>query len=192
VIATRQVNEEVLFTTRELTTVTSEDIAWLKAQATLTRRKRIRLCAHPDPAASVHEMLIVHPKDAYVRPHKHLDKDESLHLIEGMVTTVIFEDDGSIGDVIPMGEYGSGRPFYYRLVGSVYHTLLIGSAVVVFHEAIRGPFRKTDMVLAPWAPEEEDVPAVKDFLDRLRETVEGRLASARHGSPALNARTSVR
>ena len=168
---TRIVNEEILFTTQDLTTVSHRDIARLKAQAATTRRGRIRLCAHPSVESAVHEMLIVHPKGAYVRPHKHVKKDESLHLIEGTITVVMFSEDQSVRDVIPMGEYGSGRTFYYRLAGDVYHTLLIDSDVVVFHEATSGPFQKSDMVIAPWAPEEHDLSAVQRFLDDLRERV---------------------
>jgi len=167
----RIVNEEVLFTTQDLTTVSRRDIEHLKAQAAKTRRGRIRLCAHPSVESAVHEMLIVHPKGAYVRPHKHVKKDESLHLIEGTITVVIFHEDQSVRDVISMGEYGSGRTFYYRLAGDVYHTLLIDSDVVVFHEATSGPFQKSDMVIAPWAPEENDLPAVRQFLDDLREQI---------------------
>lgn len=181
-----------MFTKRPFTLVTPEDIEWLKARARLTRRKRMRLCVHRNLSAGVHEMLIIQPKGAYVRPHKHVGKEESFHLIEGEVTVVIFGDDESVRETIPMGTFASGKPFYYRMPADVYHTVLIDSGVLVYHETTSGPFRKADMVSALWAPEEEDVPAVKDFLDRLRETVEGKLASARHGSPALSARDSVR
>ena len=46
-----------------------------------TNRKRIRICAHPSSKNAVHDMLIVHFRDTYVRPHKHLNKDETFHLI---------------------------------------------------------------------------------------------------------------
>ncbi len=168
----RQVSEEVLVTTQDLTTVSRQDIERLKDWSRRTRRGRIRLCAHRDLDASVHEMLIVHPKGAYVRPHKHAGKEESLHLIEGAITVVIFADDQSVRTVIPMGEYGTGRAFYYRLAADIYHTLLIESEHVVFHEATSGPFRKADMVIAPWAPAEEDQPAVERFLQMLSGQVE--------------------
>ena len=74
-------------------------------------RSRIRLCAHPDVNDTLHEMLIVHEKGTYVRPHKHLNKTESVHIIEGSVDVVIFDDDGNITDVIQMGDYKSGRNF---------------------------------------------------------------------------------
>jgi len=174
-IETRRFNEEVLFTAQDLTIVSAQEIAWLKEQAAKTRRGRIRLCAHRETDAPVHEMLIVHPGGAYVRPHKHLNKEESLHLIEGFVTLVVFNDDRSVRQVVPMGAYASGRSFYYRLAANRYHTLLIESDVVVFHEAIRGPFSPADMLIAPWAPDEDDVPAVKQFLEQIREEAHARV-----------------
>ena len=171
-LETRQVSEEVLFTTQDLTRVTSQDIETLKQRALQTRRRRIRLCAHQDVSAAVHEMLIIHAKDAYVPPHKHVGKEESLHLIEGVINVLIFGEDQSVRDVIPMGDYASGRTFYYRLAGDVYHTLLIESAFAVFHEATSGPFRKADMVVAPWAPAEDDLRAITRFQEGLRELVD--------------------
>ena len=89
-------------------------------------------------------MLIVHERGAYVRPHKHPAKTESTHIIEGLVDVVLFEDDARIERVISMGDYASGRAFYYRMDVPVFHTLIIRSDVLVFHETTNGPFeRKT-------------------------------------------------
>lgn len=170
-----------MFTTTPFTLVTPEDIEWLKARARLAPRKRMRLCVHRDLSDPVHEMVIVQPKGAYVRPHKHVGKEESFHLIEGAVTVVLFGDDEAVRDVIPMGTLASGKPFYYRMPADVYHTVLIDSEMLVYHEAAAGPFRKADLVPAPWAPTEEDAPAVKAFLDRLRATIEDKLVCARRG-----------
>ena len=168
---TWQLSEEVLFTRRRFTTVTRDDLELLKDQASRTRRKRIRLCAHPDVTAAVHEMFIVQPQGAYVRPHKHRGKDESFLLIEGAATVVVFGEDQAVQEVIPMGTVASGRPFYHRMPADVYHTVLIESEVVVYHEATSGPFRKADMVAAPWAPQEEDEAAVSRFMADLQESV---------------------
>ena len=169
VIHTRQFSEEVLFTTRDLTVIRQSDIAWLKERATQTPRKRIRLCAHRDLDDVTHEMFIVQPRGAYVKPHKHVGKEESFHLVEGSVSVVVFNDDQSIREMISMGPYGSDKPFYHRMPAGVYHTVLIESDVVVYHETASGPFRKADMVTAPWAPGESELVEVERFLNRLRE-----------------------
>ena len=110
-------------------------------------------------------MLIVHEKDCYVRPHMHVNKTESFHIIEGTVDIIIFDEDGQIKDIIPMGDYGTGRKFFYRLPHSCYHTLLIQSEVLVFHEITNGPFRPDDTVWALWAPEETDENAVSQYME---------------------------
>jgi cupin fold WbuC family metalloprotein len=155
---------EVRYATDAVVVVGAADVALLKQDAANNARRRIRLCAHHGVDNPLHEMLIVHTNDTYVRPHKHLGKSESFHVIEGDVDVVLFEDDGRVSEMIRMGAFASGRPFFYRIAAPVYHTLLIRSEVLVFHETTGGPFRRADTVFAPWAPEDGDVPAVSRFL----------------------------
>jgi cupin fold WbuC family metalloprotein len=116
-------------------------------------------------------MLIVHERGAYVRPHKHTGKTESAHIIEGLVDVVMFDDSGRIESVIRMGDYASGRIFYYRMAIPVFHTLIIRSDVLVFHETTNGPFDRGDAVFAPWAPEDSDVNFVNTFMADLDDKV---------------------
>ena len=95
-------NDEVYFSGENITKVSQKEIDFLKEKARQNIRKRVRLCSHMDVNDSVHEMIIVHAKDCYVPPHKHLKKSESFHLIEGELDVVIFDDDGRISDVIEM------------------------------------------------------------------------------------------
>lgn len=155
---------EVKYATGAVVTVDGRDVSQLKDDASKNARRRIRLCAHGSVDDRLHEMVIVHARDTYVRPHKHLGKSESFHVIEGDVDVVLFEDDGSIREVIRMGPFGSGRPFFYRIADPVFHTLLIRSAVLVFHETTNGPFRRADTVFAPWAPEDQDGAGVERFV----------------------------
>ena len=155
---------EVRYAADAIVLVDAADVARLKQEAALNARKRIRLCAHSGVDDRLHEMLIVHTNDTYVRPHKHLGKSESFHVIEGDVDVVLFDDDGGVSDFIPMGAFASGRPFFYRIAAPRYHTLLIRSDVLVFHETTGGPFRRDDTVFAPWAPEDGDAAAVSRFL----------------------------
>lgn len=162
-----EINEEVFFTRDAITKVSTRDIEFLKAKASVNRRKRVRLCAHRSIKDPVHEMLIIHTKDTYVRPHKHLKKSESFHIIEGKLKIVIFDESGGILEVINMGDYPSGDTFFYRLSESYFHTVILISDFVVFHETINGPFNREDNVFARWSPEENDHSAVKEYMDRL-------------------------
>jgi cupin fold WbuC family metalloprotein len=130
-------------------------------------RKRIRLCTHKDVDDEVHEMLIVHAKDTYVRPHKHVNKIESFHVIEGKVDIVLFKEDGGIMDAVQMGDYLSGYDFYHRISFPYYHTLIIRSDVLVFHETTNGPFKRTDTIFPVWAPDEKDFSGQKEFMSNL-------------------------
>lgn len=164
-------NAEVVFATGSVVPLAAADIATLKAEAALNPRRRKRICAHPDSGAGLHEMFIVHEHGCYVRPHKHFGKCESLHVIEGEADAVFLNDDGTVQDVVRLGQHGSGRSFYYRLAEPIYHTLLITSPVFVFHETTGGPFRREDTAFAPWAPTEDQPAAVEEFTRRLIEAV---------------------
>ena len=163
----RVINEEVLYADAPLSTFSREDIGWLESRAAKTSRRRIRICTHLDSGDLLHEMLIVHTRETYVRPHKHLSKCESFHVITGEVDVVLFEEDGTVCQAISMGEHASGKRFYYRLNEPRYHTLLIRSEVLVFHEITTGPFRREDTVFAPWAPEEGQLDLRREFLARV-------------------------
>ena len=162
-------NAEVLYTNDRITVAAQSDIEELKSLSAFNTRKRIRLCTHLNQMDLLHEMIIVHEKTAYVRPHKHPDKSESTHIIEGIVDVVLFDDEGRINQVIRMGDYASGKPFFYRMATPTFHTLIIRSDVLVFHETTDGPFDKNNTIFAPWAPEDADVNSVDSFMGELEE-----------------------
>lgn len=165
---TKKFNDEVLYPDDEIVTVRRGDIESMKILSQKNARKRIRLCAHQTVDDPVHEMLIIHARDTYVRPHKHLNKTESFHVVEGSLQVVVFDDSQNILEVILMGDYASGRVFYYRL-GGVYHTILLESDFVVFHETSKGPFNRAETVFAPWSPEESNPDEARKFMEGLRQ-----------------------
>ncbi len=168
----KKFNEEVYFSDEKIVKVAHRDIEFLKEKAEHNERKRVRLCSHKDVKDSLHEMLIIHMKDVYVRPHRHLHKSESLYVIEGEAYAVIFDEAGNIARVIRLGDYQSGHRFYYRVSDPVYHSLLITTEFFVFHETINGPFNKSDTVFAPWAPEEGDFSSVTEFKKKMAKDIE--------------------
>ena len=149
--------------------ITSDDVGLLKSKLRESSRGRVRICAHSDGTNRLHEMIIALAATTYVRPHKHFDKSESFHIIEGSVDVILFDDAGEITDIVELGEFGSGRSFYYRLSTATYHTLIIHSDPLVIHETTNGPFRKGDAQFAEWAPDESDVVAAQQFMNSLKE-----------------------
>ena len=137
----------------------------------MNARRRLRLCAHPDSEDRLHEMLIVHMQGAYVPPHKHLNKSESFHIIDGMLKVFLFDDEGRVTETIQMGEPASGQVFFYRLASPRYHSVLPQSEFVVFHEVTNGPFDHQDTLIAPWAPAENDLAGQNRFTKSLLQSM---------------------
>ena len=69
-----------------------------------------------------------------------------------------------------MGELRSGKTFYYRLSEPIFHTLIIRSEILVFHEITQGPFLREQTEFAEWAPEVYD----PEWMEQLKNSIEGR------------------
>jgi cupin fold WbuC family metalloprotein len=163
----KEINKEVYFANELIVKVNQSDINNLKELVKSNKRKRIRLCAHDNIKNNIHEMIIVLSKGTYIRPHKHQGKSESFHIIEGLIDVVIFDEVGSIKDVVNMGDFYSGKTFFYRLSAPYYHTPIIRSSFAIFHETVNGPFYRSDNFEAPWAPDEVDLASQKIFLEMI-------------------------
>jgi cupin fold WbuC family metalloprotein len=92
---------------------------------------------------------------------------ESFHIIEGSADVVFFDDNGRVTGVVSLGDYMSGRCFYCRLDNDIFHTLLIHSDHIVFHETTTGPFNRASTVFAQWSPAEEETQTVIMYLKQL-------------------------
>jgi len=163
----RKVNDEVLYPNQSFVSLKAADLSWLKAEALKNQRKRIRLCTHQNIDDKIHEMFIVHGRDAYVRPHRHLNKTESFYLMEGEADAIFFNEEGKVIRRLPMGVLGSGKQFYYRLSEPVFHTLLIKSEVICFFEVTSGPFVSKDTEFPSWAPDGKDECLARAYMDGL-------------------------
>jgi cupin fold WbuC family metalloprotein len=168
----RESTPEVWHATDAIIRVDQEDIKRLAARAEQLPRGRARLCMHEDSSAPLHEMLIVHAKGCYVRPHKHLNKSESFHIVEGEVDVVLLTEAAEITEVIRMGDYRSGRPYYYRLNQPLYHTLFIRSPQVLFHEVTNGPFHRADTLFLPGTPEIDNEPEAHRYMQFLEASID--------------------
>ncbi len=171
-------SDAVFFVKDSFVSIGKEEIKFLKDKVLHNDRKSIRLCMHTSINDCVHEMFILHSQQTYIRPHKHPNKDVSYHIIEGIADMVVFNEEGVIVDVIPMGEYGMGRYFYYRFNEVYYYAPLVRSDFLLFHETIDGPFRPSDTIYAPWAVVGEDPREVAQFQKELVSKVDDYLHSS--------------
>ena len=132
--------------------------------------RRARLCLHRDPNCLVQEMVIALFDDSYVRPHRHRDKSESFHVIEGRLAVLLFDDTGRPTRSIELAPPGFGQASFYRLSSSLWHTAVPLSRCVIFHETTSGPFSKADTEYAEWAPDGENHAAASEYLKRVVST----------------------
>jgi len=149
-----------------------EEIAFVKRTALASPRKRARICAHKSNDDALHEMIIAIAASSYIHPHRHIDKAESFHIIEGEVDVAVFDEAGAVVDVIELGGPGTGRRFYYRLSHSAFHTLLIRTDYLVVHEVTNGPFTPERTLFAPFAPSEKQEQAAREYMKRVAQQVE--------------------
>jgi len=154
----------VFFNGQEIIEVGQEWYDLLKHHALQAERKRSRLCLHHTPDDLLHEMIIVFHRDAIIRPHRHLNKSESCHVIFGELDIVLFDDDGRATRVISLGEVGSGKTHVYRLSDPLWHSVIIQSEFAAIHEVTNGPFREEESDFAPWTP--ADPVELRRFLAR--------------------------
>lgn len=161
-------NNEVLYPNDNNIEFSVSDIATLKDIADRNFRKRVRLCCHRSPNDLVHEMIIVHAKECYVRPHSHTERDESIYILEGEADLLIFDNSGKIIQVIQLGDISSGKTLYKRIPHNTLHTLIIHSAHLVFKEVTQGPFEPTATFFPEWAPSEDaDTSDITNYFDEI-------------------------
>jgi cupin fold WbuC family metalloprotein len=142
---------EVIFSKAQTIKIRNKDLNILKINAKKSLFEKSRFCCHKDSKDRLHEMIIFHKRGYYVRPHKHTHSSESIHIIKGKVDILLFKKNGEILDIIKMGDLRSNRIFYYRIKKNVYHSLLIKSSELIFHETTLGPFKKKNTIFAKWA-----------------------------------------
>ena len=169
-IETFKESDEVLYPKKRIVTVAAPDLDALKKMAKLNPRHRIRLCTHQTAKDEIHEMIIYHPKGAYVQPHKHIGKDESFYLISGEIDCVIFDKQSNVKKVFPMGDYLSGKTFYYRIPANTYHTQIFKKDTF-FHEVTNGPFNRNDSITASWAPEEIESTSAISYISNIKQRI---------------------
>lgn len=141
-------------------------IARLKRSAARAPLRRSRLCLHRAHGETVQEMVIAFRKGSLVRPHRHPGRSESLHMIEGRLTVLVFDEAGRVRRRIDLSALptGEGESFMDRIGDGAWHTVVPTSDYAVAHEASAGPFDPDADNFAPWAPAEVEL--LRAFVDR--------------------------
>ena len=156
----------VFFVETDIALIEKHHYAMLKRLAMESPLRRARICLHADREDPLHEMVIAFCQDSYVAPHRHHNKSESFHLIEGQVMIVTFNEAGEPTYRVTLGDPSSGKPSIYRLNCKLWHTVIPLTEFVILHETTNGPFVRHQTDYATWGPKDGDLPAIEAFRQR--------------------------
>jgi len=135
------------------------------AMAKASPRLRMNHNFHPALDDPVQRLLNALEPWTYIRPHKHVTKEESFVLLRGSVLAVVFNDDGTIRDHCVLNAAGGSLGVEFE--EDAFHMLTALESGSVVYEIKEGPFAPhTEASSAPWAPREGS-PEARDFLTRI-------------------------
>jgi cupin fold WbuC family metalloprotein len=160
-------SDEVYIAQNDIVSFGTEEVLFLKIAAAQNKRNRARICAHKSNHDPMHEMLIAIGSRSYIQPHKHFQKTESFHIIEGLVDVVTLNEEGRILEVIGLGDFNSGLPYFCRISAAEFHTLKIRSEILIMHEVTTGPFDKKLTIPGDFAPADTDFEEVDEYVGKL-------------------------
>ena len=144
----------------------------LKIYSEIHDHCNVRICLHEGPDADHHDMVALERRGRYYRPHKHLRKGDTFHLLEGRLGIFSFDDTGIVIDAVVIGP---GE--IYRTAVNTYHAVLPLTDYVIHHENKPGPFERSgDSVFPDWAPDGSDADAVMTYLETLATRLPGETA----------------
>jgi cupin fold WbuC family metalloprotein len=159
----------VRFINKDIIEIGKTDLDILKSEAQRSPLRRARICLHKNYDEQVHEMIIAFCFDSYVIPHRHVNKIESFHIIDGKLAIIFFDEIGEVINKIIMAPLGSGFTFLYRLSSPLWHTVIPITEYVIIHETTAGPFIQGEAERPKWAPDENEHESVKRFVEKMRQ-----------------------
>ncbi len=124
------------------------DIEMLKDLAKEHGTNQSRICFHRYDESSYQSMLVYHSKSHIVPVHYHTNKDESIHIINGMATLNVFRQNDLelINTTVMAAQNNPGNhPFFTYIPRMTPHELDIKEDIV-FLESTSGPFIKDETV----------------------------------------------
>ena len=139
--------------------INRELIGELKKVSEQRGKHNARLCLHSNPEAVLHDMLILEYQDKTCRkPHKHPQKVEIMHMLEGEMMSFVFDDHGKLVERTLLGS----ENFIYIMPKGVDHFYMPVTASVLYREVKPGPFvRKEDIIY--WG--EGHIKSLKEYAD---------------------------
>lgn len=127
-------------------------------------QKNARICLHSGPEATFHDMVTLEYATGYARPHRHVDKGETVHIIEGQTLFVVFDDQGKVTNHALLGDRAT---LVFRVGVGQWHAVIPVTPYAIYHESKLGPFLANDSIYPAWAPDGSDPQAAAVYVRRL-------------------------
>ena len=108
--------------------------------------KNLRINLHKSVKSNYHDMIIFQRRGTHVLPHKHPIGGETIHMIEGKLKVILFDQKGKLVKTVIMEK---NKNFIFRVSGKIFHSYKIISKLAIYHEDKNGPFIKDSGIIYP-------------------------------------------
>ena len=162
----KRLSDGVYLEEGSITLLTEEMIIFLRNECLQAEKKRARINFHQSSSDLVQEMIVAIHRDSFIPPHRHFNKSESFHLIEGELTVVII-DEKTFDEKTRVTLSASSFERYYRLNSCEYHLVIPRTEIVIIHETTQGPFVQGE----GYCPDTHLTPAKMKALELIRSSI---------------------
>jgi len=114
---------------------------------------RARLCLHQALSDPVQEMVMALTSANCYPIHRHREKAESYHILDGDLGILIFDDQGRVSQRQLLSSSTPGGGQAMRIAPMIWHAVIALSPICVFHETTSGPFQPGQSEVAGFCPE---------------------------------------
>ena len=150
----------------QIPTLAKDEITDGIKQAVNSERKRYAKILH-EPGAEFNEVFNFTQYDSYMQPHLHPsnEKIEYIHIIEGRVAVLFFDNTGEITECTILDNAGTK---FIEVPAFTWHTYVMLTENVITYETMMGVYKtETWKKFAKWAPFEDTLLA-KSYLGKLK------------------------
>ena len=126
-----------------------------------------RVCLHSNYKDTLQDMVLIQHSKNFYPPHKHVNRYDTYHVLDGCLGVVIFDSKGKVTKT-----YKLKKNFFYKTPKNKYHLTLPMTTKVIYHEYRSGSFnRKTNCIFPSWTPynTKNKVEFKKKILKKLNE-----------------------
>lgn len=143
------INENTCVTTAAIPCVRKGDIDRIIDLAHKSPLKRARICLHGNNTEALQDMIIYLAKGCVIPISYHINKDESLVVLEGSGRYDFHYDDSTVSCSVGLMPFkhmssNSNTRCFTRINRFVPHSIIVGDEGILIYETTSGPFNRDD------------------------------------------------